>query len=130
MTDHAYHAYHDAGRHASAKRAVKADPSAVICLPQMYSGTVVIVGARQDETGGILGVSLLPHYAEFFVRLSRTKRPYLVLSTRYALSGLETIGLVRRVSLDGRAVCYAITPRGKPVAEQVQRALTMIRLGG
>lgn len=107
-------------------------------IPRLRFGQVTVVGVRPDGLGyyGRPGypVHLQQSYAEFFVRLLLTRVESLVAPALDAMNGLERLGLVA-LFVEGRhggrrVRRYKLTERGVPVAEEVRRALTMIRLGG
>lgn len=125
--------WHDLGRIDRALRSVEANPDTFIVIPRRH-GQITIVGAVVGHEVGRHGMSvhMLQDRAEYFVRLRVTKRESLVAPSIDALSGLAALGLVVRTQLGFRRKRsrYKITPLGIPVAEQVQRALVMVRLGG
>lgn len=125
----------DRARIDAAKRQVDQDPDLVISFPR-HAGQWIAVIARSDTSWRGYHIDLQQSYAEFFVRLSKTRAESLPTPSPSLnpMGGLEHLGLVQHVapSRPGRRRLesrYRITERGKLAAEPVRRALVLARLG-
>jgi len=124
-----------------ATKIVREDPTKVVVLPRPRFAQVIVVGTiinKSDYMGigrhGVGQTHLYEPEIEFIIALSKTRKKSLRSPSLRRLETAQAMGLVElkeegRDSNYRRFRRYSLTDRGHSIVSDLQRAMTIVRLG-